>query len=91
MWKYQVLLGPSLVINLFVLEDEHYLVLVDYMSKFPIMRRINNETSPVVIQSIKAILSELIMSKRLYQAMVPVSKVSSSRTLYNLMVLNIPV
>ena len=41
-----------------IFEDEHYLVLVDYMSKFPIMRRITNETSTVVIQSIKAILSE---------------------------------
>ena len=48
----------KLGINLFVLEDEHYLVLVDYMSKFPMMRRITNETSNVVIQSIKAILSE---------------------------------
>ena len=31
---------------------------LDYMSKFPIMRRITNETGTVVIQSIKAILSE---------------------------------
>ena len=48
----------KLGINLFVLEDEHYLVLVDYMLRFPIMRRITNETGTVVIQSIKAILSE---------------------------------
>ena len=48
----------KLGIDLFVLEDEHYLVLVDDMSKSPIMRRITNETSTVVIQSIKAILSE---------------------------------
>ena len=48
----------KLGIDLFVLEDGHYPVLVDYMSKFPIMRRITNETSTVVIQSIKVILSE---------------------------------
>ena len=45
-------------IDLFVLEYEHYLVLGDYMLKFPIMRRITNQTSTVVIQLIKAIFSE---------------------------------
>ena len=48
----------KLGIDLFVIEDENFLVLVDSMSKFPIMRRFTNETSTVVIQSTKAILSE---------------------------------
>ena len=37
----------------------HYLVLVDYMSKFPIMRQVDNETSSMVMHSIKCVLSEL--------------------------------
>ena len=49
----------KLGINLFVLEDEHYLVLVDYMSKCPIVRRITNETSTVEIQLIKAYIVRL--------------------------------
>ena len=48
----------TLGIDPFALQDEYYLVLVGYLSKFPIMRRISNETSTVVIQSIKAISSE---------------------------------
>ena len=38
--------------------ERHSLVLVDYMLKFPIMRQIDNETSSVVIHSIKCVLSE---------------------------------
>ena len=48
----------KLGVDLFELNERHYLVLVDYMSKFPIMRQIDNETSSMVIHSIKCVLSE---------------------------------
>ena len=64
----------KLGIDLFVLEDEHYLVLVDYLSKFPIMKRITNETCRVVIQSIKALLSEFGNVKEIVSDNIPCFK-----------------
>ena len=40
------------------LNEKHYLVLIDYNSKFPIVRETHDKTSSVVIQSIKGVLSE---------------------------------
>ena len=40
-----------------VLNQNHYLVLIEYKSKFPIARKIQDKTSSVAIQSIKGVLS----------------------------------
>ena len=44
--------------NLCELNEKCYSVLIDYNSKFPTVREIQDETSSVVIQSIKGVLSE---------------------------------
>ena len=45
-------------VNLCELNEKCYQVLIDYNSKFAIVREIQDETSSVVIQSIKGVLSE---------------------------------
>ena len=40
------------------LNEKHYLVLIDYSSKFPTVREIQDEMVSVVIQSTKGVLSE---------------------------------
>ena len=44
--------------DLYHLNKKHYLILIDYNSKFPVVREIQDEMSSVVIQSIKCVLSQ---------------------------------
>ena len=48
----------KLGIDLCELNDNHYMVMIDYNMKFPIARQIEDETSGTVIKSIKSVLSE---------------------------------
>ena len=52
-------------VDLCELNKKHYLVLIGYNSKFPIVREIQDEISSVVIQSIKGVLSEFGSIKEL--------------------------
>ena len=54
----------KLGVDLCELNERHYLVLVDYLSKLPIMRQIDMETSPMVIHSIKCVLSKFCNIKK---------------------------
>ena len=52
-------------VDLCELNEKHYLILIDYNSKFSIIREIQDKTSSVVFQSIKGVLSEFGTIKEL--------------------------
>ena len=45
--------------DLFETENSEYLLLVDYYSRFPVLHKLGNTTSKVLVQEMKAVFTEL--------------------------------
>ena len=50
------------VTDLFKTKNSKYLLLVDYYSRFPVLRKLGNTTSKVLVQEMKAVFAELGVS-----------------------------
>ena len=55
----------KLATDIFTFNNENYLLIVDYMSRFPVIRCLTNLTAKMVAEHMKAILSELGVPKTL--------------------------
>ena len=47
------------VTDLFEIKNSKYLLLVDYYSRFPVLRKLGNTMSKVLVQEMKAVFAEL--------------------------------
>ena len=55
----------KLATDIFTFNNENYLLIVDYMSRFPVIRHLSNMTAKMVAEHMKAIFSELGVPKTL--------------------------
>ena len=55
----------KLATDIFTFNNENYLLIVDYMSKFPVIRCLSHMTAKMVAEHMKAIFSELGVPKTL--------------------------
>ena len=55
----------KLATDIFTFNNENYLLIVDYMSRFPVIRHLSNLTAKMVAEHMKAIFSELGVPKTL--------------------------
>ena len=55
----------KLATDIFTFNNENYLLIVDYMSRFPVIRCLSNMTAKMVAEHMKAIFSELWVPKTL--------------------------
>ena len=55
----------KLAADTFIFNNENYLLIVDYMSRFPVIRHLSNMTEKMVAEHMKAIFSELGVPKTL--------------------------
>ena len=55
----------KLATDIFTFNNENYLIIVDYMSRFPVIRHLSNMTAKMVAEHMKAIFSELGVPKTL--------------------------
>ena len=55
----------KLASDIFTFNNENYLLIVDYMSRFPVIRWLSNMTAKMVAEHMKAIFSELGIPKTL--------------------------
>ena len=77
----------KLGVDLCELNDNHYIVMIDYNTKFHTVRQIEDETSMTVSKSIKSVLSEHGYIRGMYQTTVHALKVMNLTNLYRIMVL----
>ena len=49
----------TVVADLFEIKNSKYLLLVDYYSRFPVLRKLGNTMSKVLVQEMKAVFAEL--------------------------------
>ena len=49
----------TVVTDLFETKNSKYLLLVDYYSRFPVLHKLGNTTSKVLVQEMKAVFAEL--------------------------------
>ena len=55
----------KLATDIFTFNNQNYLPIVDYMSRFPVIRHLSNMTAKMVAEHMKAIFSELGIPKTL--------------------------
>ena len=55
----------KLATDIFTFNNQNYLLIVDYMSRFPVIRHLSNMTAKMVAEHMKAIFSELRIPKTL--------------------------
>ena len=55
----------KLATDIFTFNNENYLFIVDYMSRFPMIRHLSNMTAKMIAEHMKAIFSELEVPKTL--------------------------
>ena len=55
----------KLATDIFTFNNQNYLLIVDYMSRFPVIRHLSNMTAKMVAEHLKAIFSELGIPKTL--------------------------
>ena len=55
----------KLATDIFTFSNQNYLLIVDYMSRFPVIRHLSNMTAKMVAEHMKAIFSELGIPKTL--------------------------
>ena len=67
----------KLATDIFTFNNQNYLLIVDYMSRFPVIRHLSNMTAKMVAEHMKAIFSELGIPKTLVSDNV--TQVTSSR------------
>ena len=60
----------KLATDIFTFNNENYLLIVDYMSRFPVIRCLSNMTAKMVAEHMKAIFSELGVPKTLVSDVV---------------------
>ena len=69
----------KLATDIFTFNNENYLLIVDYMSRFPVIRHLSNMTAKMVAEHMKAIFSDLGYQRHWYLITDHVTQVTSSR------------